>query len=231
MLSRLVTLFRGGPIDTSYQGALFRFYHQGSATERGALFNPDYNLPELDFLREYLPKGGVFIDVGANVGTYAVTMGYHLGPRGRVVAIEPHPVTNARLVFNARISGLTNVIAVAAAASERDGELRITTHNINLGASYISTDGNIKVPARRLVTILRDASIEHIDALKIDVEGYEDRVLIGFFKDAPRSLWPKAIAIEHLERDAWDQDCIADMLAHGYAIVGKTRSNTLLVHK
>jgi hypothetical protein len=43
MLSRLVNLLRAGPVDVQYQGAAFRFYHQASATERGALFNPDYN--------------------------------------------------------------------------------------------------------------------------------------------------------------------------------------------
>src|SRR6202035_2181272 len=59
MLSRLVNLFRAGPVDVSYQGASFRFYHQASATERGALFNPDYNLEELVFLREHTPQGGV----------------------------------------------------------------------------------------------------------------------------------------------------------------------------
>src|SRR4029077_9518418 len=42
MLSRLVNLMRAGPVDVHYQGASFRFYHQFSATERGALFNPDY---------------------------------------------------------------------------------------------------------------------------------------------------------------------------------------------
>src|SRR5258708_38927997 len=60
MLSRLVNLLRGGPVDVQYQGASFRFYHQASATERGALFNPDYNLEELDFLRAHTPAGGGF---------------------------------------------------------------------------------------------------------------------------------------------------------------------------
>src|SRR5580692_6383101 len=57
MLSRLVDLLRAGPLDVSYQGASFRFYHQASATERGALFNPDYNIEELDFLRAHAPAG------------------------------------------------------------------------------------------------------------------------------------------------------------------------------
>ncbi len=69
------------------------------STERGALFNPDYNLPELDFLRENAPVGGTFVDVGANVGTYAVSLAKHVGESGRVIAIEPHPVSSARLAF------------------------------------------------------------------------------------------------------------------------------------
>src|SRR6201994_2077065 len=96
MLSRLVNLLRAGPVDVSYQGASFRFYHQASATERGALFNPDYNLEELDFLRANTPPGGVFVDIGANVGTYALALARRVGAAGKVIAIEPHPVTHAR---------------------------------------------------------------------------------------------------------------------------------------
>ena len=66
-------------------------------------------------------------------------------------------------------------------------------------------------------------------ALKIDVEGFEDRVLTGFFTQAPESLWPRAVVIEHLSRDEWQDDCIADMQSRGYSQAGRTRSNTLLV--
>ena len=55
----------------------------------------------------------------------------------------------------------------------------------------------------RLQRILDDAGVDHVDALKIDVEGFEDRVLTGFFKDAPQSLWPRAVVIEHLSRNEW----------------------------
>ena len=43
-LSRLVNLLRAGPVDVPYQGAAFRFYHEAIAYERGALFNPGYNI-------------------------------------------------------------------------------------------------------------------------------------------------------------------------------------------
>jgi FkbM family methyltransferase len=233
MLSRLVNLLRAGPVDVAYQGAAFRFYHQASATERGALFNPDYNIEELDFLRARTPAGGVFVDVGANVGTYAMVLARQVGVNGKVIAIEPHPVTHARLAFNRAASSFTQVTLVAAAAGASDGELMIETDGGNLGASHIVSgeraDHAIKVPSLRLQRILDDAKVSHVDALKIDVEGYEDRVLTGFFREAPQSLWPRAVVIEHLSRNEWLEDCIADMIARGYADAGKTRSNTLLV--
>lgn len=233
MLSRLVNLLRAGPVDVQYQGASFRFYHQASATERGALFNPDYNLEELDFLRARTPAGGVFVDVGANVGTYALALARHVGANGKVIAIEPHPVTHARLKFNCAASGLAQVKLVAAAAGPSDGELLIETDGDNLGATRIVTGRpaghGIRVPALRLQRILAEAGVSQVDALKIDVEGYEDRVLTGFFKEAPPSLWPRAVVIEHLSGNEWLADCIADMRARGYAETGETRSNTLLV--
>jgi FkbM family methyltransferase len=234
MLSRLLNLLRAGPIDVPYQGASFRFYHQTSATERGALLNPDYNIEELDFLRAHTPAGGVFVDIGANAGTYALPLAHHVGRSGRVIAVEPHPVMVARLAFNRAASASGNVMLIAAAAGDADGELMIETDHENYGASHVYPDAGargdaVRVPAKRLLSILRDQDLTKIDSLKIDVEGYEDRVLVGFFRDAPPALWPRAIAIEHLSRDDWLDDCLADMLARGYAEAGKTRSNTLLV--
>jgi FkbM family methyltransferase len=150
-----------------------------------------------------------------------------------VIAIEPHPVTHARLTFNRNASGATRVTLVAAAAGASDGELMIETDGGNLGASHIvsgeSNRNAIRVPSWRLQRILEDAGVSHVDALKIDVEGYEDRVLTGFFEEAPPSLWPRAVVIEHLSRNEWLDDCVAGMIARGYAETGRTRSNTFLL--
>jgi FkbM family methyltransferase len=197
------------------------------------LFNPDYNLEELEFLRAHIPAGGVFVDIGANVGTYAMVLAGHVGTRGKVIAVEPHPVAYARLSFNRAASNLEQVRLVAAAAGPSDGELLIETDGDNLGASHVvsttPSSSAIKVPSLRLERILAEAGISKVDALKIDVEGFEDRVLTGFFRDAPQALWPRAVVIEHLSRQEWLSDCIADMLARGYLEAGKTRSNTFLL--
>ena len=235
MVSRLLEWLRRGPIDVSYQGANFRFHHQASATERGALLNPEYNLDELTFLRAHLPAGGVFVDIGANVGTYAMVLARHVGPAGIVVAIEPHPLIHARLAFNRTASGSDHIRLVAAAVGAQDGSLVIETDGDNLGASHVvsgepsKNGGAMEVPAFRVQTILEQTGIDHVDALKIDIEGFEDRVLTSFFAQAPQALWPRAVVIEHLSKNEWHQDCIADMQARGYAEAGKTRSNTLLV--
>ncbi|MBR1219755.1 FkbM family methyltransferase [Bradyrhizobium sp. U87765 SZCCT0131] len=225
LMSRLIG---PAPVDTTYQGARFRLHHHDSGTERGALFNPRYNIEELDFLRQHLPAGGVFVDVGANVGTFAVVLALHVGASGRVIAIEPHPTARARLRFNIGELPFRNVTLVEAAAGDIDGEVTIGTPSTNLGASRVG-QGDFKVPSRRLAGLLADNGIDHVDALKIDVEGYEDKALVPFFRDAPATLWPTAVAIEHLERNLWAQDCIDDMVARGYAITGRTRSNTFLV--
>jgi FkbM family methyltransferase len=233
MLSRLVNLLRAGPVDVTYQGASFRFYHQASATERGALFNPDYNREELDFLRMHTPGGGMFVDVGANVGTYALALARHVGPRGCVIAVEPHPKIHARLAFNRSASGFAQVKLVEAACGDADGELMIATDLDNFGASHVVTaapdDNTFKVPALRLQRILEEANATKVDALKIDVEGFEDRVLTTFFREAPEALWPRAVVIEHLSREEWLEDCLADMIGRGYRETGRTRSNTLLL--
>ena len=155
------------------------------------------------------------------------------GENGKVIAIEPHPVTHARLAFNHAASGFDQVKLVQAAAGADDGELLIETDGDNLGASHIvsgdASDKAIRVPSLRLLRILEEASVARVDALKIDVEGYEDRVLTPFFRQAPPALWPRAVVIEHLSKDEWQDDCIADMISRGYSIRGKTRSNTMLI--
>jgi hypothetical protein len=66
-----------------------------------------------------------------------------------------------------------------------------------------------------------------IDALKIDVEGAEDRVLVPFLRDAPPSLWPRLIVIEDSSAE-WSTDLFALLKAKGYEVSSRSKQNVML---
>jgi hypothetical protein len=78
-----------------------------------------------------------------------------------------------------------------------------------------------------LLSVLREAGIDRIDALKIDVEGMEDKILLPFFRDAPPSLWPSLLQIEDRRVD-WPIDVIAALTANGYAESSRSRTDMML---
>jgi hypothetical protein len=68
--------------------------------------------------------------------------------------------------------------------------------------------------------------VDHVDALKLDIEGHELPVLTAFFDTAPQALWPKLILLEvskHGDTPAYDL-----CLAQGYRLAQRTRINALL---
>jgi hypothetical protein len=90
-----------------------------------------------------------------------------------------------------------------------------------------SQPGAIEVECLPLQEVLRREGVLSIDALKIDVEGAEDRILVAFFRDAAESLWPRLILIED-SCDSWRIDLFAVLAQCGYAVTAKTKQNTML---
>ena len=70
------------------------------------------------------------------------------------------------------------------------------------------------------------ASIE-LDAIKIDVEGCEDRILVPFFRSARRLLWPRLLIIEDAG-DAWSMDLFSFLATTGYTIAARSKQNVML---
>ena len=70
-----------------------------------------------------------------------------------------------------------------------------------------------------MLSVLAEAGITAIDALKIDVEGAEDIVLAPFLRDAPQSLLPRLILIEDT-RGFWGLDLFALLARRGYTEAG-----------
>ena len=96
---------------------------------------------------------------------------------------------------------------------------------------FFKEDGDdsppIYVESETLINILKNQNITKIDALKIDIEGFEDRALFPFFDEAPKSLWPTCIVIEP-NSTSWEKDILSRLETLGYVRTGKTRGNVIL---
>jgi FkbM family methyltransferase len=227
-VAKLLARLREGPVDIERGGVKFRMVFDDNPIEWGIALMPGYEGSELRFLREGLTTGSTVVDIGANIGLYGLSLAPTVGPNGKVLAIEADPVAQGRLGENARLNAWPQVAVAFVAAGDHDGEARFAAKR-NFAHSKIAPDGDVVVPMRTLVGILAEHNITRIDALKIDVEGYEDQVLRPFFKTAPRSVWPRRVAIEDIFIDKSADNCVKLMKSLGYREAGRKRINAFLV--
>jgi FkbM family methyltransferase len=134
-------------------------------------------------LLSLLCPGMTALDIGANVGTYALPFATRVGKTGHVHAFEPSPSVASRLRTNVEISGLNNVSVQEVAVSDnaRGAQLHFAEdddRNSLAGASHRS----IMVSTTTLDDYLAAHGINGVDVMKIDVEGAEALVLRGACK-------------------------------------------------
>jgi len=124
-----------------------------------------------------LTAGATIFDVGANFGYYAIVLASVLGPDARVHAFEPNPPTFARLQKNVALNHCSNIAVHAFGLSDTEGETGIQTRDGNSGVAQLVEGSG--VPVRPLDAIAAEAGLDRLDFVKIDVEGFEERVLVG----------------------------------------------------
>lgn len=139
---------------------------------------------------DYLKPGGVFVDVGANVGYYSLLAKKRAGPSGRVLAFEANPKTLIKLKRNIEMNELDGIEVFEGALSDKAGTLQLFAptstfhHGIkNHGESSLRNQGwaehvEFTVQADTLDARL-PGDVKQIDVLKIDVEGSEPMVFRG----------------------------------------------------
>lgn len=151
-----------------------------------------YDFNNMSLLRTLLHRfGGVFIDVGANIGAYTLVASEECSCR--VVSIEPHPRSLALLRENVRRNHRSNVICVGVALSDAEGWCSFTDQaelSINRIASPDGISKVLRVCTRTLQTVCDELALIP-DFVKIDVEGHEERVLDGFgdLASVPKAMW------------------------------------------
>lgn len=145
---------------------------------------PDYrfvtwNPAEYEAFRAAVRPGAVALDVGANVGAYALLLGQWVRPGGRVYAFEPAPEALAGLERHVALNGLSDtVVPVRAAAAAVTGTATLSVDGVS-GANRLADSAE----GERVETVTIDdfCAREGVrpSFIKLDVEGAELDALRG----------------------------------------------------
>ncbi|HVB89336.1 MAG TPA: FkbM family methyltransferase [Beijerinckiaceae bacterium] len=221
----------GRPLDVEALGVRMRLYPRNNTCEKRLLFTPQYfDLQERTLLASRIVDDFVFIDIGANVGGYALFVAARAGPRARILAIEPQPEIFERLVYNVSQNPFSMVKALDCAVADRPGEVTLFLSPHNRGETsmkIVDADGydeRVRVTAKTLQGLLEEEGFDRVDAIKLDTEGAADLILEPFFAGAPQKLWPKLLLMENTE-GRWSVDIERILERSGYREVLRTHSN------
>lgn len=157
-----------------------RFY--STSFSRALFIDPNSRKEDEDFFISYLKEGDMVIDIGANIGTLTLLSASLIKEDGKVYAFEPNPRTYKYLVKNIKLNGFKNIETFCMALGDKNSVAELADLRAD-DMNYIITDKpeNIRTVKTKL-SKLDDAlpsSLEKINLLKIDTEGYELFVLKG----------------------------------------------------
>jgi len=222
---------KGLPLDLETFGVRMRLYPYKNVCERRILFTPQYFDPdELRILTSRIRDGFTFIDIGSNVGWYALSVAREAGSvPTRILAVEPQPEIFDRLIYNIRQNPSCTVKAVDCAVADKTGELTLFLDPLNRGEASLkivnsSQTDAIRVPAVTMLELLNREGLTRVDAIKLDVEGAEDLVLDPFFRDAPASLYPSLLIVANVP-ERWQIDVVKLLKSKGYRQILETKMN------
>lgn len=136
---------------------------------------PGY-LPEFSLvknLRNGLRPGFIYVDVGANIGT---TIWLFAGKASQIVAFEPIPNLFNTIRKSVIANGVTHVDLRQLAIGDKVGTVKMGD-NDNSSIVTIGDPDSLEIQISTLDMELSNRSV--IDLIKIDVEGFELRVLKG----------------------------------------------------
>jgi len=181
-------------------------------------------------LKNYLKRGDIFFDIGANVGFFTILGARIVGPSGHVYAFEPVPEIAACNRRNARLNNFHNVTVFAKAVSfsTGKGQLLLTQHP---GGSKLSTagtplaselTGTLAVDVISIDNLVAQQDLAPPMVVKIDVEGAELDVLAGMRRTINRFKPVIIYEIDHLHEEGFLHKCneVDTFLnAFGYEII------------
>lgn len=149
-------------------------------------FPKEYDPPVAAFFRERIKPGSTCVNVGANLGIYALQFAHWAGPAGRVIAFEPNPITAGVLRRHLEMNGVADRVrvverAVSSAPGKATFYLSGTEGMSRLGSPnpMLSQTQAIEVEVTTLDAFCTAEGVAP-DWVLIDVEGFEVSALAGF---------------------------------------------------
>jgi FkbM family methyltransferase len=143
-----------------------------------------YEKTELDFLESIqLKANSVFWDVGANVGLYSVLFA-KLNSTWKIYSFEPNSEVHKKFYKNIKFNNVKNIQLIPLALSDSKEKVSLRINQNRPGTSSIYSKTGKFVHSKIIECISGDelflsGKIPAPDLIKIDVEGYELKVLNG----------------------------------------------------
>ncbi len=164
---------------------------------------------ERAFLQVFLQPGDIFVDVGANVGLFTLIAAKLAGDRGHVYSFEPFTEAYQRLIGNLQLNHFTNVSCFELALSDDAARLilNVPCNGYDAWGSFASPISGGALSSREVGTVKWDTfAVEHdlmsrVTMMKIDVEGWETKVLAGGSETFKRSDAP-VLQVEFMDEAA-----------------------------
>jgi len=150
-----------------------------SVNERSSLSKFDqYTEDTWEYL--YSPRpGDVIIDIGAGIGSEVHRWSREVGPTGLVVAVEAQPGTFACLKRFCELNGLDNVVPLNLAIMDQPGTAMIDDAAQHISSTILRENGGFEVEGTSLDLLVERLELDHIDFLKMNIEGAERLAIQG----------------------------------------------------
>jgi len=165
------------PVVYSYTDKTKLIIQRSMTGATGNLYCGLHEFNDMGFLLHFLRRDDLFVDVGANIGSYTILAAGHVG--ASVISVEPVPKTFEYLKNNIAINQVANkVIMYNLALGNEKGQISFTTTLDTMNHVATASETNtIEVPVDTLDAIVENNKEPLL--LKIDVEGFETNVLKG----------------------------------------------------
>jgi FkbM family methyltransferase len=135
-------------------------------------------------IKKYLPVGGVFVDIGANIGYHSLYAAARVTATGVVYSFEPIPRLAQQIEKSAVANNFNNITIFNTALSDKAGQATLSLIDENIGASSLKNAIDQKLVTEKITVRVStlDTFLSHfqrLDLIKIDIEGNEFEALRG----------------------------------------------------